>query len=120
MLHHHVSKEISSMQPSTVRVAEVNATAVARYKEMRAALLDQPGADRTLCEIVITSQLALLGHEVPFKVHAMRLFDMNVSREQLEQVILAGLGVTFVIPQVAQALDWIADAHRRHEDGRKN
>jgi alkylhydroperoxidase/carboxymuconolactone decarboxylase family protein YurZ len=102
------------MKASTTRVAEANAQAVARYKEMRTALMDAPGIDRTLCEIVITSQLALLGHEVPFKLHAIRLFENQVSREQLEQVILAGLGVTFVIPQVAQALDWIEEAHRQH------
>jgi hypothetical protein len=104
------------MKPSTTRVAEANAAAVAQYKEMRAALMDVPGIDRTLCEIVVTSQLALLGHEVPFKIHAMRLFELKVSKEQLEQVILAGLGVTFVIPQAALALDWIEDAHRQYRD----
>jgi hypothetical protein len=101
------------MKPSTARVAEVNPQAVARYKDMRAALMDEPGTDRLLREIVITSQLALLGHEVAFKVHAIRLFEQKVTRSQLEQVILAGLGVTFVIPQAAQALDWIAQAHER-------
>ena len=103
------------MKASTTRVAEANAPAVARYKEMRAALMDAPGVDRTLCEIVITSQLALLGHEVPFKLHAMRLFELGVSREKLEHVILAGLGVTLVIPQAAQVLDWIEYAHRQHK-----
>jgi hypothetical protein len=105
------------MKSSTARVAEVNAPAVERYKEMRAALLDVRGVDRTLCEIVITSQLGLLGHEVPFKLHAMRLFELKVSREQLEQVILAGLGVTFVIPQAAQALDWIEQAYEQYQKG---
>jgi len=104
------------MKASTTRVAEVNAQAVARYKDMRAALLDVPGVDRRLCEIVVTSQLALLGHEVAFKLHAMRLFELDVSKEQLEQVILAGLGVTFVIPQAAQVLDWIDEAHRQHQN----
>jgi hypothetical protein len=103
------------MKPSTARVADVNSNAVARYKEMRAALMDDPGVDRHLCEIVITSQLALLGHENAFKVHAVRLFEMNVSRSQLEQVILAGLGVTFVVPQAAQALDWIEQAYEQYQ-----
>ena len=106
------------MKPSTTRVAEVNPQAVARYKEMRAALMEEPGIDRLLCEIVITSQLALLGHEVAFKVHAIRLFELKVTRAQLEQVILAGLGVTFVIPQTAQALDWIAQAHEQFRSAR--
>jgi hypothetical protein len=102
-----------SLKASTVRVAEVNQVAIARYKEMRSALMQCEDADeRRWCEIVITSQLALLGHEVPFKIHATRLFEMEVSKEQLERVILAGIGVTFVLPQAAQALDWIEEAHR--------
>jgi len=99
------------MKPSTARVAEVNVAAVARYKEMRAVVMDVPEHEKKLFEIIITSQLALLGHEVPFKLHAARLFELGVEKEQLQQVILAGLGVTFVIPQIAVALDWIDAAH---------
>ena len=106
------------MKASTVRVAEVNDIAVARYKDMRAALLDAPGVDRTECEIVVTAQLALLGHEVPFKLHAIRLFEQAVPRARLEQAILAGLGVTLVIPQVAQALEWIAQAQEQQHAAR--
>lgn len=98
------------MQASTHRVAQSNDAAIQHYKAMRSSLMDIPGLDRTLCEIVVTSQLALLGHEIPFKLHAMRLFELKVTRATLEQVILAGVGVTFVLPQAAQALDWIADA----------
>jgi len=105
------------MKASTARVAEVNSAAVARYKEMRTALMDV-AIDRKLCEIVVTSQLALLGHEGPFKLHAIRLFELQVSRAELEQVILAGLGVTFVIPQAAQALDWIEQAWQQFQTGR--
>ncbi|UUZ77196.1 hypothetical protein LP414_07765 [Polaromonas sp. P1(28)-13] len=109
------------MMPSTTRVVQVNPQAVEHYKAMRGALLGVPGADKLLCEIVVTSQLALLGHEVPFKIHATKLFESQVSREQLEQVILAGLGVTFVIPQAARVLDWIAHAHDvRRADGAIN
>lgn len=105
------------MKASTVRIAEVNATAMERYKEMRAALLDAPGADRALGEIVVTTQLALLGHEVAFKLHAIRLFEAQVSRERLESAVLAGLGVTFVVPQAARALDWIEQAHEQYTAG---
>jgi hypothetical protein len=68
----------------------------------------------------VTSQLALLGHEVPFKFHAMRLFELEVSREQLEQIILAGLGVTFVIPQAAQAMQWIEQADAEYRKTQDN
>lgn len=105
------------MKASTARVAEVNLPAVAHYKAMRAALLDVPGPDRTLCEIVVTAQLASLGHQVPFKLHALQLFELGVSREQLEQVILAGLGVTLLMPQAAQVLDWIQQACEQRQNG---
>jgi hypothetical protein len=102
------------MKASTVRVAEVNAAAIKHYKDMRSALLEGHDEDRDLCEIVVTAQLALLGHEVPFKIHAMRLFGLGISKERLERVILAGLGVTLVVPQAALVLDWIEAAHRDH------
>ncbi|UUZ77252.1 hypothetical protein LP414_08140 [Polaromonas sp. P1(28)-13] len=82
----------TSRRASTTIVAGVNPTAVDRYKEMRNALMNAPGIDRTMCEVVITCQLALLGHEVPFKIHALRLRELNISKEQLQQVILAGVG----------------------------
>lgn len=108
------------MQASTTRVALANELAVSHYKTMRTALLDAPGLDRKMCEIVVTTQLALLGYEVPFKIHAIRLFEMNVSRVQLEQVILAGVGVTFVLPQAARALDWIEEAEQQFNASKTN
>ncbi|TPQ26626.1 hypothetical protein [Cupriavidus pinatubonensis] len=105
---------MSRLTPSTVTVGEVNAPAVARYKEMRAELMQAPSDERELYEIVVTSQLALLGQETAFKLHAIRLFEMKISKERLQQVILAGLGVTFVIPQAAQVLEWIAQAYDQY------
>lgn len=102
------------MKASTVRVAEANQAAVDHYKMMRSAVVNGSLLDKELCDLVVTSQLALLGHEVPFKIHAIKLFEMKVSREKLEQVILAGLGVTFLIPDVARTLDWISDAHNEY------
>jgi hypothetical protein len=108
-----------SMKASTSRVSEANAPAVAHYKEMRNALLQQPGLDAKLCETLITTQLALLGHEVAFKLHAQRLFDLGVSTEELESLILVGLGVTFVIPHAAKALNWVAEAAELHRKRNK-
>jgi alkylhydroperoxidase/carboxymuconolactone decarboxylase family protein YurZ len=99
------------MKASTARVAEVNAPAVAHYKAMRDALLKQPGLDPQLCEILITTQLALLGQEVAFKLHAQRLFRLGLSKATVEQLVLVGLGVTFVIPHAAKVLNWVAEAY---------
>lgn len=102
------------MKASTARVAEVNPNAVARYKEMRDEFRNRPDLDPMLCEILITTQLAVLGHEVAFKLHALRLFEMNVSKEKLDDLILVGLGVTLVIPHAAKVLNWAAEAHELH------
>jgi alkylhydroperoxidase/carboxymuconolactone decarboxylase family protein YurZ len=102
---------MSSMKASTARVAEVNAPAVTHYKAMRDALLKQPGLDPQLCEILIATQLALLGHEVAFKLHAQRLFRMGLTKDYVERLVLVGLGVTFVIPHAAKVLNWVAEAH---------
>jgi len=99
------------MKASTSTVAEVNPTAVARYKEMRDEFRNRPGLDPTLCEILITTQLAVLGHEVAFKLHAQRLFHLDITKERLDDLILVGLGVTFVIPHAAKVLNWVAEAH---------
>lgn len=112
-----VSKEpemSQNVKPSAARVAEVNPDAVESYKEMRAVLMNPSSIDKTMLEFVITAQLALLGHETAFKFHAIRLFEQNVSKEQLQHVILAGLGVTFVIPQAARVLDWIDEVHKQY------
>lgn len=109
----------SIIKPSTVRVAESNSAAVDRYKEMRAAVMNIAPEDKLACEIIITCQLALLGQEVAFKFHAMRLMELNVSKERLEQFILAGLGVTLLLPQVARTLDWLAQAQEDFLASRK-
>jgi alkylhydroperoxidase/carboxymuconolactone decarboxylase family protein YurZ len=106
--------KVPMLTPSTTRVAQANANAVDKYKHMRAALLDLPDSERLLCDIVITAQLALLACETPFKIHAIRLFEQGVSKERLQHVVLSGLGVTLLMPQVATALDWIDEAHERH------
>lgn len=96
---------------STAVIAEVNPRAIAHYKEMRNVILDVPAADRALCELAITCQLALLGHEVPFKIHALRLRDFDISRTQIQQAILAGIGVTCVMCEAAQAIEWLNQAY---------
>jgi hypothetical protein len=96
---------------STAVIAEVNPRAIAHYREMRSVILDVPAADRAMCELVITCQLALLGHEVPFKIHALRMRDFNVSKTQIQQAILAGVGVTCVMCEAAQAIEWLNQAY---------
>ncbi len=38
---------------------------------------------------------------------------MNVSKQQLQGCVVAGLGVTLIACEAAQALAWLDDAHRQ-------
>lgn len=104
----------SVLRPATAKVGAVNAQAVERYKEMRKALMEVPEADQKTCEIVHACQLAALGVEISFKMHAIRLFDLKVSKEALQHIIVSGVGVTLIIGQAARVLDWIEEAHAHY------
>jgi alkylhydroperoxidase/carboxymuconolactone decarboxylase family protein YurZ len=101
----------SVFRPATTKVAEVNAQAVDRYKEMRKAFMGHAELDQRTCEIVHACQLAALGLEASFKMHAIRLFDIGISKDALQALILSGVGVTLVVGQAATTLDWIDVAH---------
>jgi hypothetical protein len=98
--------------PNSQRLAAVNPEAMARYQQMRALAMPAPGVDAAHCETVLAMQLAVLGLEVPFKVHAMRAMALAVTREQLQGLLLAGLGVTLLSAQAGAALGWLDEAQQ--------
>jgi hypothetical protein len=98
--------------PSTsTRLAAVNPEALAHYQQMRSMVMPAPGVDAATCETVLVMQLAVLGAEVPFKVHAMRAMALAVSKEQLQHLVLAGLGITLIASQAGRALSWLDEAY---------
>ena len=96
---------------ASTRLAAVNPEAMARYQQMRAMVMPAPGVDAAICETVLAMQLAVLGAEVPFKVHAMRAMALAVSKQQLRNLVLAGLGVTLIASQAGRALAWLDEAY---------
>ena len=102
--------QTTDRKPSSALLAEVNAEAMARYQEMRARVMPAPGVEATTCEIVLAMQLALRGHEVPFKIHAMRAMGLGVTRAQLEALLMVGLGVTLIACEAARAIEWLREA----------
>lgn len=98
------------MIPATQRVAAVSPEVVDGYKRMRATAMDDVGSHRFLCEVVITAQLAALGHGNSFKVHARQLMANGLEKEALQKILVSGIGATLVIPQVAEILDWLDEA----------
>jgi hypothetical protein len=101
----------TDLTPSSARLAEVNPHALARYKEMRTLVMPAPDVDPAICEAVLAMQLAVRGHEVPFKIHAMRALAQSMSLKQMEGLLLSGIGVTLLASEAARALDWLREAH---------
>ncbi len=98
-------------KPSSARLAEANPQAMALYRQMREHVMPAPGVEPATCEIVLAMQLAVLGHEVPFRIHASRALAQGVSLQQLQGLLMAGLGVTLVASEAARALEWLQEAH---------
>jgi hypothetical protein len=103
--------QTTDRKPSTARLAEVNPEAMACYKQMRARVMPAPGTDAAMCEIMLAMQLALRGHELPFKIHAMRAMTQGVSLARLEGLLMAGVGVSLIVFEAARALEWLHEAH---------
>lgn len=97
-------------KPSSEHLAEANAEAMGHYKQMRARLMPAANVDEATCEIVLAMQLAVLGHEVPFKIHALRALALGAPIDRLRGLLLVGLGVTLVACETARALSWLDEA----------
>ncbi|WP_066732910.1 hypothetical protein [Cupriavidus sp. D384] len=81
------------------------------YKHMREELAKAEGLDKKTYETVIAVQFALLGKEVQFKIHAIRLFALGLPKEYLQSVVLVGLGLTVIMCDAARALTWTEEAY---------
>lgn len=79
------------------------------YRKMRSHLLPA-GVSDAIGEIVLSMQFAVKGHEVPFKVHALRAISLGLSKGQLEALLMTGFGVTLIACEAAQALAWLDEA----------
>lgn len=97
----------TDIPPSSRMLAKANADAMAHYKKLRDSVMPPPGVEPATAETMLTMQFAVLGLEVPFKIHAMRAIDLGLTREQLPALVMAGLGVTLLSAQAGQALRWL-------------
>lgn len=92
-------------------LAAGNPLAHEHYKRMREALGSADALDQKTYETVIAVQFAMLGKEVQFKIHAIRLFALGLSKEYVQAVVLAGLGLTVIMCEAARALTWTDEAY---------
>lgn len=104
-------------KPTSAILAEVDARAMGHYKDMRRLLVPTSGADAATCELVLAMQLAVRGHELPFKVHAMRAMGHGVSLAELEKLLMAGVGVSLIAFEAGRAVQWAREAHEESLQG---
>jgi alkylhydroperoxidase/carboxymuconolactone decarboxylase family protein YurZ len=96
--------------PSSRRLADANPEAMAHYDRMRAEVSASDRVDDATREIVLVAQFAVLGHEIPFKIHALRALTNGVTEAELRSMLMVGLGVTLVAFETARALAWLDEA----------
>lgn len=101
----------TDVRSSSEIIAVENAEAHGHYKRMRDALGSAGELDQKTYETVIAVQFALLGKEVQFKIHAIRLFSLGLPKEYLRAVVLVGLGLTVIMCDAARALSWTDEAY---------
>jgi len=98
-------------KPPSQRVGELNKNVADLFQALREATLTSGPLDRSTCEMIVVAGFAALNCETSFKTHSRRLVKMNVPKATLQHAVLATLGATTVIYQVANALEWIDDVY---------
>ena len=89
------------------RLREASELTGKAWQIFRDAARDCGPLDRATIELIIIAGFATGGHQEPFKNHVRRALQANVSKGTLQQVVIATLGATAVLPNVANALRWI-------------
>ena len=89
------------------RLREASELAGKAWQIFRDAARDCGPLDRATIELIMIAGFATGAHQEPFKNHVRRALQANVSKGTLQQVVIATLGATAVLPNVANALRWI-------------
>ena len=89
------------------RLREASELTGKAWQIFRDAARDCGPLDRATIELIIIAGFATGGHQEPFKNHVRRALQANVGKNTLQQVVIATLGATAVLPNVANALRWI-------------
>jgi len=103
---------MTSLNPTpTTRLAEVSPEGADSFRKLREQMLQSGPLDNTTCELIVISGFAQLGWESSFKIHALRLVRAHVAKAVLQHAVMAPLGATTVVYQVALALKWIDELY---------
>jgi alkylhydroperoxidase/carboxymuconolactone decarboxylase family protein YurZ len=89
------------------RLRKANERVGDAFKTFRDLARDAGPLDRGTIEFIMIAGFATAGHQEPFKNHVRRALQAGVAKEALQQVVMATLGATSVLPAVANALRWI-------------
>ena len=112
----------------TTRLAEVSPEGADSFRKLREQMLQAGPLDNTTCELIVISEVGRLfraslpvtsngmlsllsiGDDVCVPV-PLRLVRANVAKAVLQHAVMAPLGATTVVYQVALALKWIDELY---------
>lgn len=78
----------------------------ASFKEMRIHIGEGP-LDYETREYVIIGGFALMGYEIPFRIHTARMFERKVPIENIRHALLSLLGASAPLYPIVRALKWL-------------
>lgn len=93
--------------PPSGQLRKANKGVANAFKTFRDAARTSGPLDHATIELILIAGFATAGHQEPFKNHVLRARQSGISKEALQQAVIATLGATAVLPAVANALRWI-------------
>jgi alkylhydroperoxidase/carboxymuconolactone decarboxylase family protein YurZ len=77
------------------------------FKKFRDLARASGPLDLATIELIMIAGFATGGHQEPFKNHVRKALKSGMDKAVLQQVVMATLGATAVLPTVSNALRWI-------------
>lgn len=102
---------IDASKPPSEWLGSVSPDARDEYRALRKTLMASGPLGADVCELINVVGFAMLDYEASFKIHAKRLVDGGMPKLAIQQALIATLGATTVLYQVARALAWIDELY---------
>jgi len=80
------------------------------FREMRDAMEADGPLDKEARELVMLTGFAVLGFEMPFKIHAVRSLKAGIAKDAIKQAVLLTIGAHISMFEGTRALSWLEEA----------
>ncbi|WP_442576423.1 carboxymuconolactone decarboxylase family protein [Microbacterium sp. F51-2R] len=95
------------VHPPTEYLRKEDEDAGQAMRDLRNAVLAAGPLDAVTSELIVISAFAVAGYEDSFKIHARRLFDLEVPVAAMKHAVMLPLGATVGAFPVARGIEWL-------------